>query len=105
MSADVCEGLETGSRHMRLLGDGFAMIFVAQKSITCLKLSRQVRDRSRPVRDACEDFAMPCERKTVANSSHPSEIGVYMVLNIQVKNPVCSVRSVVKYIYDGNLSK
>ena len=59
------------------------MIFVAQKSIPCLKLSRSVCDRSRPVRDSCKDFAMPCERlatgslirKTVANSLHPSEIG------------------------------
>ena len=33
--ANVCDGLATGSRHVRLLGDGFAMIFVAQKSITC----------------------------------------------------------------------
>ena len=44
---------------------------------------------SRPVRDACEDFAIPCERlatgsridsKTVPNSSHPSEIGAYKEL-------------------------
>ena len=47
---------------------------------------------SRPVRDACEDFAMPCERlatvwrlvcesirKTVANSSHLSEIEALLV--------------------------
>ena len=38
----VCEGLATGSRHMRWLGDCFAMIFVA-------------------VREACEDDAIPCK--------------------------------------------
>ena len=60
----VCEGLVTDWRNMRRLGDCFAMIFVAQKSIiiTCLKLWRTVRDRSRPVCDACEDLAIPCDR-------------------------------------------
>ena len=48
----VEDGFSTGLRHMQWLGGGFAMIFVAQKSITC----------SRRVRYACEDFAIPCER-------------------------------------------
>ena len=42
--ANVCEGLATGSRHMQSLGDGFAIIFVAQKSNTFLKLWRPVRN-------------------------------------------------------------
>ena len=46
--ANVCEGLATGWQWVRDicddLSDGFAMIFVAQKSITCLKLWRTVRD-------------------------------------------------------------
>ena len=45
---------------------------------------KTLANRSRRVRDACEDFAIPCERfatfresirKPIANSSHPSEIG------------------------------
>ena len=43
--ANVCEGLATGSRHMRWLGYCFAMIFVAQKSITCDTFWRTVRDQ------------------------------------------------------------
>ena len=34
--ANACEGLATGRRRVRDICDGFAMIFVAQKSITCL---------------------------------------------------------------------
>ena len=83
----VCERL-------RRVGDGFAtyamtwrrfaMIFVAQKSITCLKLWRTVRDGSRCMRGLCDTMRTFrnssrrfCEsiRKPIANSSHPSEIG------------------------------
>ena len=44
----VCEGLVTGLRRVRDICDdlatSFAIIFVAQKSITCLKLWRTVRN-------------------------------------------------------------
>ena len=56
------------------LGDCFVMMFVTPKSITCKTFWRTVRDCSRPVRDACKDFAIPCERLAMVYSSHPSEI-------------------------------
>ena len=53
---------------------------------------KTLANRSRRVRDACEDFAIPCERfatvrdglresirKPIANSSHPSEIGAIVL--------------------------
>ena len=57
------------------------MIFVAQKSITCLKLWRTVRDEfamhARTLRyhgNASRRFGKSI-RKPIANSSHSSEIG------------------------------
>ena len=80
----VCERLRrvaTGSPYMRLLGDGFAMNFVAQKSITCLKLWRTVRDEfamhARTLRyhaNVSRRFGESI-RKPIANLSHPSELG------------------------------
>ena len=58
VSANVCEGLATGSRHMRWLGNSFVMIFVAKKYY----MFKTFGTCSRPVHYACEDFAMPCER-------------------------------------------
>ena len=102
--ANVCEGLATGPRHMRWLGDGFAIIFVAQKSSTCLKLWRPVRDEfamhartlryhanvSRRNRDSSQRFGESI-RKPIANSSHPSEIGallmsqkIFISLNVKI---------------------
>ena len=62
------------------------MIFVAKKYY----MFKTLANRSRRVRGACEDFAIPCERfatvrdglanrfaNPIANSSHPSEIGAY----------------------------
>ena len=54
---------------------------------------KTLANRSRRVRDACEDFAIPCERfailrrfgksirKPIAYSSHPSEIGALAAAN------------------------
>ena len=88
--------LRTSANGSRWVGDGFATHamtlaivlrgFLSQKSTTSLNFA--FVNRSRSVREPCEDFAIPCERlatvkglvrewirKTVANSSHPSEIG------------------------------
>ena len=59
---------------MPRLGDCVAMIFVSQISITCLKLWQTVRNQfAIHVRTLSRVRKSIC--KTVANSSHPSEIG------------------------------
>ena len=84
----VCERL-------RRVGDGFANYAMTWRGFCddfCRTkkycMFKTLANRSRRVRDACEDFAIPCERfatvrdglsnrfaNPLAKSSHPSEIG------------------------------
>ena len=86
----VCDGFATHAMTWRR--PGFAMIFVAQKSITCSKLWRTVRDEfvmhARTVRfhatfcNSSQRFGESI-RKPIANSSHPSEIEALVIIDME----------------------
>ena len=55
MCANVCEGMAMDLRHMRRLGNDFC-------HTKKYYMFKALANCSRPVRDACDDFVIPCER-------------------------------------------
>ena len=100
--------LRTSAKGWRRVRDGFATYAMTWRRF-CDNFCRTKKyymfktlaTHSRRVRDACEDFAIPCERfatvsrqfatvwridsQSIANSSHPSEIGALDIQKIGTK--------------------
>ena len=102
----VCERLRTvsdGFATYTMTCRGFCHDFCRTKKYYMFKT---LANRSRRVRDACEDFAIHCTmrtfrdssrrfgisiRKPIANSSHPSEIGAYDSMIDDIRLRICHV--------------